>query len=79
VKNRHISVQILKSAKIIEKEKSLGWFSIDILSSCDNDDCTQIQNGAIILVFAKLNGDGISRYISVQKNGDVVYLGEFQK
>jgi hypothetical protein len=76
VKNRHISVQILKSAKIIEKEKSLGWFSIDILSSCDNDDCTQIYNSAILLKFARLNGDGITKSYVVTKDGTEVYLGE---
>jgi hypothetical protein len=76
VKNRHISVQILKSAKIIEKEKSLGWFCIDILSSCDNDDYTQIYNGAILLKFARLNGDGITKSYVLTKDGTEVYLGE---
>ncbi len=78
VKNRHISVQILQAADEIRRQIADGWFLVDSLSDSDNDDPTQIENATLKLEFAKLNGDGISKWIVISKDGTIFNFGEFK-
>jgi hypothetical protein len=77
VKNRHISLQLIRAANEIRKQKTEGWYSIDIISDSPNNNPDLVQNAILKLVFAKLNGDGVSKLIVVLSNGDVVNLGEY--
>lgn len=79
MKNRHTSLQIIRTSVEIGKQELLGWFAIDILSQSDDDDPTKIQNGVLKIKFARLNGDGISKHFGVLLDGKLVFLGETKR
>ncbi|MBC7471826.1 MAG: hypothetical protein H7196_00970 [candidate division SR1 bacterium] len=74
--NRLISLQILRASEEINRQEALGWYTIDILSQSDNDDPTTIQNSVLKIKFARLNGDGISKWITIDTKSSVSYFGE---
>jgi hypothetical protein len=65
LKNRHIGLQITKAAAEIKNQSDKGWYVIDILSFNDNRNINQIHSASIKIKFARLNGDGISRWIFI--------------
>jgi hypothetical protein len=76
LKNRHIGLQITRAATEIKKQSDNGWFVIDILSFNDNRNVNQIHSASIKIRFAKLNGDGISKWIFINTIGEVYNIGE---
>lgn len=78
MKNRHISMQLIKAVAEIERQSAVGWYAIDIVSHSSNSDLTIVKSGIIELQFAKLNGDGISKWVFIARDGKQVNIGEYK-
>jgi hypothetical protein len=76
LKNRHIGLQLQVANRVVQKQSTLGWYCIDILSDSDNDEPTKITNAMFKLKFAKLNGDGVSKWIIIKRDGSISNFGE---
>lgn len=75
MKNRHIGLQIINLAKLIEQQGKLGWYEIEILSLTESNP-KSVQNGVFSVKFARLDGSGKVKYYRVHKDGQVNYIGE---
>jgi propanediol dehydratase large subunit len=74
--NRLIGSQIIKSSNIILEQSKLGWYVINILTC---KDINKVDNAMLKIQFSKLTGDGISKWIIVDKDATVVKFAENTK
>lgn len=71
-------MQFIKAVAEIEKQSALGWYTIDIFSNSDNVDPTAIKSGTLEIQFAKLNGDGISKWLFISSTGETANIGDYK-
>jgi hypothetical protein len=77
MKNRHISLQLIKAVEQIKLISLSGWFCIDIISDSGNDNPTDHHISLLRLKFSRLDKSKTIKWIFVLKDGHVVNIGEY--
>ena len=76
LKNRHIALQFTKVVKVLAELSADGWYPVDILSNSDNNKQNVIKNATIEIQCSRLDGSGISKWVVIDKQGNVIFFGE---